>query len=201
MTTTVEETTITLPANVLKSALTAAVLIASVDSYLPVLNAVQITKIASMLVFRATDRYRLIRVTVALVDDVPDADWVTLLRVDECKQIIAAIPKAGMVSARLGVEDDKFGVAIEFGAAFRLTPLDGDFPKTDQIWPAPGSAVAVESMGFKPKHLTDIAKMPGRDKNDPIQFRSHGPTKPYVTEWSDGVTDYQLAHMPVKIED
>jgi DNA polymerase III sliding clamp (beta) subunit (PCNA family) len=190
-----------LPASVLRDALTAALIAASTETYLPVLNAVQMTKTGTQLVLRSTDRYRLMRVTAMLADG-DAADWMTLLSVADVKQILTLLPRKGFDVARLGpdAEGKRFSVALESGASLSLTPLDGDFPKTDQIIPSSETAAAVDRMGFRPKQLADLAKLPGIAKNNAVYFRFNGPTKPLIAEWDDGACSYLHLLMPLREE-
>lgn len=200
MTTTVEQPTqTTLPANALRDALTAALVAVATETYLPVLNAVQITKDGNQLVFRATDRYRLVRVTVTL-DNQPEGDWEVLLPAADVKQLVTVLPKAGPFATLELAADGRFGVAVVDGPSLQVTPIDGDFPKTDQIIPT--TFEPTESIAFKPGQLTDIKKMPGlgQKKDNPVLFRLNGPLKPALAEWTDGVSDYLYLLMPQKVE-
>lgn len=193
-----------LPANVLRDALTAALVAASTEAYLPVLNAVHITKAGTELVLRSTDRYRLMRVTAMLAnEDRKTPDWVVLLSVADVKQVLTLLPRKGFDLARLGPDaatSGRFTVALESGASLSLTPLDGEFPKTDQIIPPAEASEAVDRMGFRPKQLADLAKLPGITKTHAVFFRFNGPTKPLVAEWDDGACSYLLLLMPLREE-
>lgn len=191
--------TVDLPAPILRNALSAALLAAGADQFLPVLNAVQVTKAGNEMVFRATDRYRLVKVTVTL-DSPPEGDWKVLLRAADVKQIVAALPKSGGAVATVGMADDRFSVEVPDGPSMNFGSLDGDFPKVDQIIPAVGVSTPLERIGFRPKHLADCAKMPGRRKDEPVRFRFNGEGKPAVSEWSDGSSDYVYVLMPVRLD-
>jgi DNA polymerase III sliding clamp (beta) subunit (PCNA family) len=152
------------------------------------------------LVFRATDRYRLVRVTVTL-DSQQEETWEVLLSAADAKQLVTVLPRTGLQIATLGPADDgRFGVAVVDGASFQFTPIDGDYPKTDQIIPA--TFEPTDSIAFKPGQLTDIKKMPGlgSKKDNPVVFRLNGPHKPALAEWTDGVSEYLYLLMPTKVE-
>lgn len=194
---TAKPTTTDVPANVLRDALSAALVAVGTEGFLPVLNAVQIEKSGDALIFRATDRYRLVRVTITL-DTPAEGDWVTLLTAADCKQIIAALPRKGLYPATLGPDGDRFAVSVLDGASLRVTPLDGDFPKTDQIIPT--SSEATDQIAFNPKYLADVVKLPGRGAKDPVVFTLSGPVKPAWSEWTNGVSVYVYVLMPIRIE-
>jgi len=197
MTTTADPMTATaIPVNVLRDALTAALVAVGTESYLPMLNAVQIEKNGNTLIFRATDRYRLVRVTVQL-ESAPEDDWVVMLPAANVKQIVAALPKKGLYAATLGPVDVRFTVTVEDGASLQFTPYDGYYPKSDGLIPT--TFEPTESIGFTPKYLADVVKLPGRNVKDPLVFRFNGPLKPAMTQWSNGVSEYLYLLMPVRI--
>lgn len=187
--------TATLPADVLRDALTAALVAAATDKLIPTLNAVQIVKDGSRLTFRATDRYRLVRVQVALTD-APDGDWQVLLATPDVKSIVAALPKdASPVTC--GPTDNRFGASIEGGGTFQCPLFDGDFPRTDSIIPT--TTTAVDQIAFNPKRLADVVKLPGRVRNQQIVFKLNGDRKPVRSEWTDGAATYLYLLMPERI--
>lgn len=200
MTTTTERILTVVPPQALRDAFTACLLSVSKDQFLPVLAAVQIEKTGAELIFRSTDRYRLTRVTITL-DDVSKAapDFVTLIDAADVKRVLTAIPKPvrheTVISVALTIDDGS--LVVDTGqAVMRVQPVDGEFPRTEALWPA--EAQAIEEIGLDPKYLIDLAKMPGRAKNEPVRFRFNGPGKPMVSEWSDDDVAYKYLLMPAR---
>lgn len=169
-----------LPAAQLRNALAACLL--SVDkgtNYLPVLAAVHVAKVGDELTFRGTDRYRLTVVTVT-VQDAPEGDWATLIPAADVKRAVTALPKAGVSLATIAPDS----IGWDWGqASMRFQPTEGEFPKTHQIIPT--TTEAVEEVGFKPEQLADLAKMPGRRKNQALFFKLNGPGRSVRINWTD----------------
>lgn len=180
----------------LRNALAATLLSVSKDGTLPVLGMVQVEKVGDTLTFRSTDRCRLTVVTVT-VKDAPEGDWVTLIPAADVKRAVAALPKNGLDVAT--VTPDTIG--YDWGqASMRFQSFEDDFPKVDQIIPT--TVDAVEEIGLKPEQLADLAKMPGRRKNQPAHFKFAGASKPVRVEWTDDKYDnvsYVHLMMPVRV--
>lgn len=195
------ETVATVKPGDLRDALTACLLSAGKDMTLPVLISVQVEKTGRELIFRSTDRYRLTRVTVKLDDTADQApDFVTLISAADAKRVLASIPKPTRYGLDLPVTVamiDGMLTVDTSGAVMRLEPLTGEFPRTDQIWPA--TVAAIEGIGLDPKYLTDLAKMPGRAKKEPVRFEFAGPGKPVSSRWESGDVSYEHLLMPVRV--
>lgn len=186
-----------LPAVELRNALTACLLAASKDRMLPVLNAVHVAKVANELTFRATDRYRLVHVTVTLTGW-NEGDWETLIDVADAKRIVSMLPKTSNAYATELATIDPTAVTVPGAGAASFTPVDGEFPRTGQI--IPSGTAPVEKMGFRPAQLADLNKMPGRGKNEPAVFEFAGASKPAVIRWGEHPMAYLYMIMPTRVD-
>jgi DNA polymerase III sliding clamp (beta) subunit (PCNA family) len=198
---TVETVPATLPAVELRNALSACLLAADKDKFaLPVLHAVHVEKLGSELTFSATDRYRMVRVTVKLTD-APAGDhdsWATLIGVPDVKRIVTVLPKS---SNRYGDPEPASIVpgALMISGVGSLTfePVEGEFPKVDNVIPTETNAT--ETFGFRPSQLADLAKMPGFGKNDGVHFTFNGAGKPARATWGTDEVSYVYVVMPVRL--
>lgn len=189
------------PAVELRNALSACLL--AVDKgtqYLPVLHAVHVAKAGNELTFRGTDRYRLVVVTVTLRTE-QDGDWSTLIDAVDVKRIVGMLPKTehkyngGVTLATIALNE----VTLLGAGSASFTPIDGEFPRTASLIPT--STEAVEEIGFKPEQLADLAKMPGRRKNQPLFFKFNGAGKSVLVTWTDENhenVEYSHLLMPVR---
>lgn len=197
--TTTNVTAVVLPGASLRNALSACLLAAAKGpEALPVLMAVHVAKDGDRLTFRSTDRNRLVTVSVTLLRP-PAGNWETLIPASDVKRAVAGLPKTRRGSGIATIAPDAIGCLLD-GGSHRFTPLDSQFPKTAQLIPT-GTA-PVEEIGFQTQHLADLAKMPGRGRNEPARLRFNGPTKQVVSEWID-VDDenvlYVCVMLPVRL--
>ncbi|GAB3830135.1 hypothetical protein [Kribbella italica] len=200
MTVTLENVRTLVPATHLRDALSAALLSAGKDVFLPILAAVQVEKCGGELIFRATDRYRLTRVTITLnSEDAPSPDWMVTLSAADVKQLVNALPKPkkGQAPAPVALTVEDGILHADTGQAeLRLKPLDGDFPKVDGIIPT--EINPVDEIGFNPKYLADLGKMPGFDGNQSVKLRFNGP-KAMRAEWGSDDVQFVYLLMPVRL--
>lgn len=196
-------TGVSLPVSALRDALTAAHLAiatgATVDA-VPALGMVHIAKRGSQLIARATNRYHLLEATAQLHDTTPPADdWEALLIGADVKRLLTALPKTVVGAVHVSPDPDgMLTVAADDGASIRLKLQDGDFPKTDGLFPK--ERVALDGVRFDTKLLATLAKMPGRGKNNWVKFWFSGEQKPVVSTWEDEDThlSYRYLLMPVR---
>lgn len=214
---TVESVRTMVAAGNLRDALTACMLSVGTEDHLPVLETVQIEKRGLELILRSTDRFRLTRVTVRLdADDMPSPDWTVLIDSGDVKRMLAAIPKPKRYPVPAPVSlswlDDGgrdagghavHGLSVDTGVtALRVQSFMGDFPRTDSLIPANDLDTSeVGAIGFNPKYMTDLCKMPGRDKNQPVRLRFRGEGKGAVSVWGDDEVRYEHLLMPVRLSD
>jgi DNA polymerase III sliding clamp (beta) subunit (PCNA family) len=190
-----------LPAASLRNALSACLVAAQKTSDpkpLPVLQAVHIAKIGDQMVFRSTDRYRLVTVTIKL-DNPPEGDWETLISVADAKRAVTALPNSSRRGEIATIAPEVIDVLTE-GMALRFTPVDLDFPMTSHVV-STGSA-PVEVIGLNPKFLADFAKLPGFQRNAPARLEFNGPNKPVVCNWTDDKDEnvsYRYVLMAVRL--
>lgn len=191
---------VSVPVRGLRDALTAANLVVATGNdatAVPVLGMVHVAAKGHELVVRGTDRYHLLEATVQLAADA--GPWEVLLSGADVKQILTALPKAPGALANIGPDDDEtFAVAVNDGASMRLRLQDGDYPKTDSVFP--GQPVAMDHIRLDSKRLATLAKMPGRGRRSWVQFALSGEGKPVVAKWDDDDTrvTYRYLLMPVK---
>lgn len=187
-----------LRATSLRNALSACLLAAGSASdrdVVQVLISVHVAKVGDELVFRATDRHRLAQVTVKLDGSSPEGDWQTLIPAADAKRVITALPKNDRDLELATIAPGVIG--YDWGnASMRFVPMEGEFPKTAQIIPT--TTEAVEEIALNPKFLADLAKMPGRRKNEPVRMKFNGSRRPAMTTWGDDVVSYLYLMMPVR---
>jgi DNA polymerase III sliding clamp (beta) subunit (PCNA family) len=191
------------PAVELRNALSACLLAVSKDKTLPVLEAVHVAKVGDVLTFRATDRYRLVQVTITLGGTrgvTPEGDWETLIDAADVKRIVGMLPK---VAAHLGhVRHDRpNAVSLPAAGSLQFTPVDGEFPRVATIIPT--ATAPVEEIGFNPSFLADARQDARfREERAGAFFQFNGPGKPAVGRWTDDKHDevaYLYLLMPVRI--
>ncbi len=190
------------PATGLREALSATVVSAGTDSMIPVLCAVRIVKEGNVLTFTSTDRYRLTRVTMTLDATYTDTPgWAILVPLADVKRIVTALPKTHkrnvfQPEAGLAVTDGRLTFEHD-GTTLTATGLDNEYPNVDRII-STGEAVATEGIGFNPKFLADVAKLPFHG-SDPAVFTFYGSTKPAVIRWDNGPGSYVHMIMPAGV--
>lgn len=198
----------------LRDALTACLLSAGKDSFLPSLMSVQIEKRAGELVFRSTDRFRLTRVTVTLdSDDMPSPDWRVLVSVADVKRVLSTVPKprrngSDSPVALSWLDDggrDAGGHAVNGlsldidGAGVRVQSIDADYPRVDSLIPTDDSdTVQMGEVLFDPARMADLCKMPGRGKNEAVSLRLRGDRKGLVSEWGSETVRFVHLLMPCR---
>ena len=190
-------TPVTLSPASLRNALSACLLTAArASNALPVLEAVHVAKTGDQLVFRSTDRYQLVVVTVTL-QGAPDGDWTTLIPAVDAKRAVTALPKTARDLVIATIAPDT--IDLPGVSTLRFLPQDGDFPRTAQIIPT--VTEPVEEIDLSTKSLADLARMPGRSANEPVRLVFAGPQKPVRCEWGNDDVRYLYLLMPTKIAD
>lgn len=161
--------TVTLPAHKLRTLLASVIpACAPAGAGTPVLSAIRIkTDVGGWVEASATNRY-IVAQNSAQADTYAGSAAFTL-RVEDAKQLIAALPKtaprAGVTNtAILSIEGDEMGAEVRVGAAtatYKYTSQEGDYPAIERLlidvnkhdWPEPGVGI-----GFTPARLAEITK-------------------------------------------
>lgn len=183
----------------LAAALTAANLATAVrKANTPILECVHLAASGGQLTVTATDRYRLVRGTIKLIERV-DAPVTANLTSDTVKAVLALLPRWNTRSggerlrdAVVTVDGDRITVE-SFGSVERLT-YTGDYPRTDSILDST-KTTAVESIGFTAGFMADLCRMP-RDPKTPIELAFRGPI---LTDWTVGGVEFRHALAPCRI--
>lgn len=161
--------TVTLPPHKLRTLLASVIpACAPTSAGTPILSAIRIkTDVGGWIEASATNRY-IIAQNSAQADTYVGAGSF-ILRVEDAKQLIAALPKtaprSGVTNTVIvNVEGDEMSAEVRVGAAtatYKYSSQQGDYPAIERLlidadkhdWPAPGVGI-----GFIPARLTEITK-------------------------------------------
>ena len=178
-------TTITLPAQTLRTALASALPCASKDRTLPILNAVRLVVEVGEFKAMSTDRFSISRYS-AIEHVKAEGEGAITLAVADTKALIAAIPKPNRINradeVSLTIEDGKLTVAL-IGATLTYTGVDGDYPAIERLIPD-GDDNTIGRVGLNHstlKQMTDCVKAldarnsalvftPGESNTKPIRL-------------------------------
>lgn len=211
----------------LDRALRIAVLAASTDQTLPILNAVALTWTGANVAAMSTDRYRLVYALVETVKadssgDLPHvvepletpaimplADVKTLL--SWVKPLIKTLAGWGTLTVSLeGREQFKPGrlvVESPAGGSYVVSLQEGEYPKLASLLYGShtGTREPVERFALNPTYMESVAKMAklGCERNQPVELIPGATaSKPvHFRGWSDGVLTFHGLIMPVRIPD
>lgn len=198
LTATATATATTVRAAHLRAALTAATLSAGKGKdMVPVLAAVRVTRTAGTLTVLATDRYRLTRAIIPADDD--GTDFEVTIPVDDVARIIALTPRPGKLAhltLTLQVDNGVLQVTDWDGSTVRVVGMTEEYPRVDSLITGLAPAAATERIGFDPRFLADLAKMPGLNRRVFLDLRGDG--KPVTASWDDDGVSFLHLLMPVR---
>jgi hypothetical protein len=211
----------------LDRALRIAMLAASTDNTLPLLNSVALTHTGANLAMMSTDRYRLVYALVATVTEdksgpfphvvetlsnpanpaiIPLADAKALAT--WVKPLIKALAGWGtlVVDVHRETASDHGGrltVTAPTGSAYVVELTTGEYPRIAGLFPGHGVADPVGRFALNPTYMESVAKMAklGCERNTPVEIMpGAGASKPVTFRGqSDGVTTFHGLIMPVRL--
>lgn len=193
----------------LRAALTAATLSADKGGrtcMVPILAAVRITRVGAKLTVLATDRYRLTRAIIPVdmtgqLEEFDGNDFAVTIPVADVARVLALVPRpaAKLEHFTLTLEVDELGTLVATGwdgSTVRVVGMTEEYPRVDSLITGLTPVEPTDRIGFDPRLLADIAKMPGLNRN--VFFDLRGATKPVTATWSDDGVDYLHLLMPVR---
>lgn len=205
--------TVTLPAHALRTLLASVIpACAPASAGTPVISAIRIkTDVGGQIEASATNRY-IVAQNSAQADTYAGSGTFTL-RVEDAKQLIAALPKtaprAGATNtAILSIEDREMSVEVRVAAttaAYTYSAQEGDFPPIEKLlinpddhaWPEHGTGI-----GFTPARLAEITKCAQAiDRNAVLVFNAQAVnTKPVALRIDhENGHDWRGLIMPARI--
>jgi len=170
-----------IPADALRTMLDGAMVAVGIDRTLPTLTGIRIEWSQGVVTVVSTDRYRLYR-GIYDTSNHGEAgtfdDGAILLPASEVKAILSLLPKVNpRIASNVMVALHGSGYVAGGNGSWNRTCqlMSGEFPKwRTLIEREPDS---VENIGFNPKYLADIAKIP-HDKGQRMVMRFTGSTSP-----------------------
>lgn len=205
--------TITLPAHTLRTLLASVIpACAPASAGTPVLSAIRIkTDVGGQIEASATNRY--IAAMNSVQADTYAGSGSFTLRVEDAKQLIAALPKAapraGVTNtAILSIDGDEMSIEVRVGSAiasYKHNSQQGDYPAIERLlidadkhaWPDYGIGI-----GFTPARLAEITKCAQAiDRNAVIIFNAQNVnTKPVALRIDhENGPDWRGLIMPARI--
>lgn len=166
----------------LDGALRTAMVAASTDATLPILNAVAITVTgAGNLVVQSTDRYMLVRALLENEGD-PAQEWdlgdlgstPAVVSLGQCKTLLAWLKGLGRmgdkISLKVSVYADRMTLTWCDGTSYPVLLTDGDYPRIASLiedkWPAEGEGVNCYGLnGANLDKLGKLGKLCGKHGN------------------------------------
>jgi len=190
-------------ADILRDALTGALVAASTDKTLPAFQCVKVTATPSGVDFVASDRYLLACGTVTPNNDYDGwQNFDALIHIDQVKAFIVALKDAMKLNKNLGVKLIGNGYEITLHGipdkTFTARNLMGqhDFPRYKQLWPIDFGYV--ETIGVNPALFAKLDKIP-RVKDTPVKLQFVGENRAIKVHIDHETIAWQVIAMPVRI--
>lgn len=205
--------TVTLPANKLRTLLASVIPACSpLSDHTPLLSAIRI-KINASGVIEASATNRYIVAQNSIQADTYAGAGTFILRAEDAKQLIVALPKATpraavANTAILTIDGDEMSAEVRVGAstaAYKYSSQEGDYPAIERLlispddhaWPEHGTGI-----GFTPARLAEIVKCAQAiDRNAVLIFNAQDVnTKPVALRIDhENSPDWRGLIMPARI--